>query len=66
MQPIPLKELSEGQRFTYPRPTMLTGVYVNTGKVYPDNVDYLYVHEVGTPIDQFISSKGTEVIPVEE
>ena len=66
MQPVPLKELDEGKHFTYPKPTMFTGVYYHTGRVYPDNMDYFYVHEVGLVNDVFVSSENTDVIPVEE
>ena len=62
----PLIELAIGAKFKFPKPTMLTGVYVHTGKVFVDDTDYLYVHEVSTPVDMFISSKGTEVIPIED
>ena len=66
MKTVELKDIAEGKKFRFPRPTMLTGVYFRTGPVYPQHMDYYYVHEVGVPLDEFISGEHTEVIPEED
>lgn len=61
---IPLKDLPEGAKFRYPRPTCLNGVYVKGAIAHPYNPSFFYIHEDGMPEDVFVSSQGLEVIPI--
>lgn len=64
---IELRDIAEGKKFKFPRPTMLTGVYFRSGRAtIPDYKGFFCVHEVGIPGDLFYASEGTNVIPVEE
>ena len=60
----PLKDLPEGSKFKYPRPTALTGVYVKGPIAEAYDPNFFYVHEDGIPNDKFVSSQGLEVIPI--